>query len=605
VFRPFNGVSPEQFRQTKIARWADQIGVEVVQVKADVNAPNVAPPVRSGVATAADRLARDAAELATAARTPGPGGRLDALRAGVDRAAGQLVAVTRQDPAAEAATRQALARVRYSVQQLDAAFAEGHRDPAALRPVVIRLSDSLEDQADALRNLTADRAGFDPGLTQAVRGLSAEAKQFSRLVRDTGDLGKARQEYATTLTARWAAVAAPLGKAALPPDVRGQAARVEGVYRRLGRVLAADPGAPPAAPPTEPPPFDPKAGGWRYVPPDPKLGGPGGWVYAPPDPTHGQPTFGFAPRTGGGVFAIGAAVGGGPRVRVFHDPKHAPAADFFAYDPEFRGGVKATVADVNGDGIADIVTAPGPGMPALIRVFDGRDLSLLAEFYGADPSWQGGVNVAVHDLLPDGRVLVAVAPDVGGGPAVKVFDLAAAREVAGFFAFPQELRGGARLAWGDADGDKLPDLLAAPGPCDHAPVVRVFNGRDWKPTADYPAADPRWRGGLWLAAGPGGANGRCLIAVGLDAGGPPEVRVIDAGVGKPTREWLAFPPEFRGGVRVAVGRLAGGPAVDVACAAGPGIPGSPVRLFNARTGRPITDLPAIPDFAGGSFIDAR
>ncbi|MBN9520355.1 hypothetical protein J0H58_17800, partial [bacterium] len=238
-------------------------------------------------------------------------------------------------------------------------------------------------------------------------------------------------------------------------------------------------------------------------------------------------------------------------------------------------------------------------------VFDGRDLSLVAEFHGADPTWQGGLHVAAHDLTRDGRALVAAAADVGGGPAVKVFDLAAGREAASFFAFPEHLRGGVRVAWGDADGDGTPDLLAAPGPCDHPPVVRVFGGRDWKAGADLPALDPRWRGGVWVAAGGRGPGGRCVVAVGADAGGPPVVRVIDPATGRAVREWAAFPPEFRGGVRVAVRDFDRDGVPDVACAAGPGLPGSPVRVFDGRTGRPAADLPGIPDFAGGTFIGAR
>ncbi|HEX4612732.1 MAG TPA: hypothetical protein VH092_31345, partial [Urbifossiella sp.] len=474
-----------------------------------------------------------------------------------------------------------------------------------------RLAAALEDQAEVLRHLTSDRpvAGVQPGLPQAAQRFAAEAKQFGRLVRDNGSLDKARQDYGTALTASWVAVSGPLATVKiLPPDVRAQAARVDGLYRQLGKLLAGgvDPGQPPPAPPVgAPPPFDPKIGGWRFVPPDPRTGGPGGWVYVPGDLAHGQPSIGFNPAAAAGVFAVGAGDGGGPRVRVFHDPGHPPTADFYAYDPGFRGGVKVSVADLNGDGVADIVTAPGRGMSALIRVFDGRDMSLMSEFYGADPAWQGGVNVAACDLLPDGRALVAVAADVGGGPAVKVFDLVHAREVGSFFAFTENLRGGVRLAWGDADGDKIPDLLAVPGPCDHPPVVRVFNGRDWKHTADHFAADPRWRGGLWVAAGPGGPNGRCQIAVGLDAGGPPEVRMIDPTTGRTERTWLAFPPDFRGGVRVAVRDFDRDGAPDVACAAGPGLRGSPVRVFDGRTGRPGAALPAIPDFDGGTFIDAR
>jgi len=600
ALRPFGGVSPEQFRNSAVARWADQAALDLGKLKADAAAPAIPAPSRAAIAVAADRAARQAVNLAkTARRVPADRARMEAARGALELDVAELTGVVRRDPFAAAATRLSLSHVRYAVQQLDAAFAEGATDPAQVRAAVVRLADSLEDQAEVLRD-AATRPGVGPGLAPAARGLAVAAKQFERAVRQTGDLDRARHDYRTTLTAAWGGVAGSL--AAVPPDVRAQAARTEGVYRRLGKVLLAGAAAPPPGNPVgEPPPFDPKDGGWKYVPPDPKLGGPGGWVYAP---GPGRPAVGFNPAAGGS-FAVGAGVGGGPRVRVYGRLSDPPVADFFAYDPDTRGGVRVAVADLTGDGIADVVTAPGPGLPPLVRVFDGRDLDLVAEFYGADPAWTGGLHVAAHDRTRDGRALVATAPDVGGSPAVKVFDVAAGREAASFFAFPDALRGGARLALGDADGDGIPDVLAAPGPCDHAPVIRVFGGRDWKAGTDYLAADPRWRGGVWVAAGGVGAGGRCLIAAGHDAGGPPSVRMIEAATGRPISEWRAFADEFRGGVRVAIRDFDGDGVSDVACAAGPGLRGCPVRVFDGKTGRPAADFPAIPDFDGGTFIDAR
>ena len=38
------------------------------------------------------------------------------------------------------------------------------------------------------------------------------------------------------------------------------------------------------------------------------------------------------------------------------------------YEPSFTGGVRVTTADIDGDGLAEIVTAPGAGRESWVRV---------------------------------------------------------------------------------------------------------------------------------------------------------------------------------------------------------------------------------------------
>ena len=46
---------------------------------------------------------------------------------------------------------------------------------------------------------------------------------------------------------------------------------------------------------------------------------------------------------------------------MYDGPTGALQFSFFAYDPSFTGGVRVALGDVNGDGVNDIITAAGPG----------------------------------------------------------------------------------------------------------------------------------------------------------------------------------------------------------------------------------------------------
>ncbi|EMI19470.1 hemolysin-type calcium-binding region domain protein [Rhodopirellula maiorica SM1] len=72
-------------------------------------------------------------------------------------------------------------------------------------------------------------------------------------------------------------------------------------------------------------------------------------------------------------------------------------AHFFAYGPDFAGGVRVAAGDVNGDGVADIVTSPGVDDPleATVKVFDGSDLSTINDIE-LGPGFLGSA-VAVAD----------------------------------------------------------------------------------------------------------------------------------------------------------------------------------------------------------------
>jgi autotransporter-associated beta strand protein len=152
----------------------------------------------------------------------------------------------------------------------------------------------------------------------------------------------------------------------------------------------------------------------------------------------------------------GTGFGGGPRVRTFDldagrvVPRVGPGRDFFAYDADFRGGVYVDVADLDGDGVGEIVTGTGPGGGPHVRVV-GADGSLLGQFLAFDPEYRGGVSVgAAGDTLAVGT---------GAGPLVKLYRGANLAELRTLVVGSPDYRGGVRVALADVVGDADLDLI--------------------------------------------------------------------------------------------------------------------------------------------------
>ncbi len=219
----------------------------------------------------------------------------------------------------------------------------------------------------------------------------------------------------------------------------------------------------------------------------------------------------------------GAGYGHAPLVSVY-TTMNVLELQFYAYDPHFLGGVRVALGDVNGDGVPDIITAPGPGGGPDIRVFDGRNGDVIAEFMAYDPRLTSGLFVAAGDVNRDGFIDIVTAPDSGGGPEIKVFGgrsviTGRPKLFADFMAYDPRFGGGVRVAFADVNHDGVPDLITGAGP-GGGPDVRVFGGVGL-PNA-YPAGDiirefyafaPSYTGGVNVAGADTNGDGFADILV--------------------------------------------------------------------------------------------
>jgi hypothetical protein len=248
-------------------------------------------------------------------------------------------------------------------------------------------------------------------------------------------------------------------------------------------------------------------------------------VYAPTFLGGVNVTLGDVNGDGTVDIITGAGQGGGPHVRVFNGTDLSPLASFFAYSTSFTGGVYVAAGDINGDGLADIITGAGQGGGPHVKVFSGENMSLLAAFFPYNPAFTGGVRVASGDVNGDGRADILVAAGPGGGPHVQVFNGMTFGHLASFFAYDSAFRGGVTVAAGDVDGDGMSDIITGAGP-GGGPNVRVFSGNGLAMLANFNAYAAAFRGGVGVAAGDLNEDGRTDIITGAGPGGGPHVKAF-------------------------------------------------------------------------------
>jgi hypothetical protein len=304
------------------------------------------------------------------------------------------------------------------------------------------------------------------------------------------------------------------------------------------------------------------------------------------------------------ALAVAAGPGGGPQVSAFDRsgvPLPAPLGAFFPFPVGFTGGAFVAFGDVNGDEVPDLVTAAGPGGGPHVRVFDGATGSELMSFFPYAPGFTGGVRVAAGDVDGDGRADVVTAPGPGGGPDVRVFSGATGSLLTSFFAYAPAFTAGVYVAAGDVNGDGQADIVTGAG-AGGGPHVQAFSGAGGGLLLSFFAYDPGFTGGVHVAAGDVTGDGRSDVVTGTGAGGGPHVRVFDGATGAEVSSLFAYDPGFIGGVFVGAHDFSGDGRADLVTGTGPG--GGPhVKVFDGATGGERGSFfPFPPGFLGGVAV---
>ncbi|MBC7819723.1 MAG: VCBS repeat-containing protein, partial [Planctomycetaceae bacterium] len=143
-------------------------------------------------------------------------------------------------------------------------------------------------------------------------------------------------------------------------------------------------------------------------------------------------------------------------VQVLDAESGAVLSQFAPFGNTFQGGVRVATGDLTGDGIDEIIVAPGWSIVGEVRVFTQTG-DLLTSFQPYGSSFNRGVQVAVGDVDGDGFNDIITVPSWGRAE-VKVFRNVVVAGVPtfdvlnpyrDFLAFPSSFIGGAVVAVAD------------------------------------------------------------------------------------------------------------------------------------------------------------
>jgi len=184
----------------------------------------------------------------------------------------------------------------------------------------------------------------------------------------------------------------------------------------------------------------------------------------------------------------GPGSGYGPNVRGFEiDGDPAPGLNFIAYGVR-QYGVNVGIGQIDRtDAAGEILTGPGPGemFGPHVRVwkYDGEKVTALGSGFFAYGVRKYGVRISSADIDGDGvdEILTGPGPGPMFGAHVKCwkYESGAIHQIAGFMAYSTG-KYGVEIGGGDVDGNGRDEILTGPGPSpaygSHVRGWRYING---------------------------------------------------------------------------------------------------------------------------------
>jgi hypothetical protein len=223
---------------------------------------------------------------------------------------------------------------------------------------------------------------------------------------------------------------------------------------------------------------------------------------------------------------VGVAGGASPHVKVFSGTNYQLIRSFYAFATSFTGGVNVGAGDINGDGYADVIIGSGLNARPHVRAYSGRDNIAIRSFFAYEAAFAGGVRVSAGDVDGDGIAEIITGSGSGTRGHIKAFKGGYNRVIRSFFAYGPGVTNGVFVASADLDGDGKAEIVASLDK-GNQPLVRTFTGAMTSVNQEFLAFANNFRGGSRVAIVNRANEPGPLIAVGNGPGLPSQVKTFD------------------------------------------------------------------------------
>ncbi|MDQ7815062.1 MAG: putative glycoside hydrolase [Patescibacteria group bacterium] len=217
---------------------------------------------------------------------------------------------------------------------------------------------------------------------------------------------------------------------------------------------------------------------------------------------------------------VGTSFLNGAFIRAYDMGGQQTQNGFFAQRGDEQGGATLHIADLDRDGLDDVVSA----LKGTITVsFGGTRKPVVFRPFGS--AYSGTLYLAVGNANRDTALEIVIGRE-GKPPETRIFAWNG-KELVRWSAYMPLFGGGVRVAMGDLDGDGMREVITAAGP-GGGPHIRIWktDGKPWG--GSFFAFNPNDAGGASVASGDVDGDGKDEVVVGSGRGAKPRVRIFDA-----------------------------------------------------------------------------